>query len=79
MQELIYSILEEITGEDLRKESDVNLFDSGRLDSLGIIELIVALENKAGIKLDPAVVERKYIETPNRIIEYLQTLSDRIV
>ena len=76
MQELIYSILEEITGEDLRKESDVNLFESGRLDSLAIIELIVELEDKAKIKLDPAIVEREDIETPNKLIEYLQNLSE---
>ncbi|MBW9155441.1 D-alanine--poly(phosphoribitol) ligase subunit DltC [Clostridium sp. FP2] len=76
MQELIYNILEEITGEDLRSESDVNLFDSGRLDSLGVIELIVAVEEKINIILDPAVVERKDIETPNKIIEYLEALSE---
>lgn len=76
MQELIYSILEEITGEDLREESDVNLFESGRLDSLAIIELIVELEDKAKIKLDPAIVEREDIETPNKMIEYLQNLSE---
>jgi len=75
MQELIYNILEEITGEDLHKESNVNLFDSGRLDSLGIIELIVAIEDKFNIILDPAIVERKDIETPNKLIEYLQTFS----
>jgi len=75
MQELVFNILEEITGEDLKGESDVNLFDSGRLDSLGIIELIVALEDKTGITLDPAVLERKDIETPNKIIEYLTTHS----
>lgn len=76
MKELIYNILEEITGEDLREESDVNLFDSGRLDSLAIIELIVELEDKAKIKLDPAIVEREDIETPNKMIEYLQNLSE---
>ena len=75
MQELIYNILEEITGEDLHIESNVNLFDSGRLDSLGIIELIVAIEDKFNTILDPAIVERKDIETPNKLIEYLQTFS----
>ncbi|GCD08652.1 phosphopantetheine-binding protein [Clostridium tagluense] len=75
MQELVFNILEEITGEDLHEEGDVNLFDSGRLDSLGVIELIVAVEEKTNIILDPAVVERKDIETPNKITEYLQTLS----
>ncbi|APC38998.1 phosphopantetheine-binding protein [Clostridium estertheticum] len=76
MNELIYGILEEITGEDLREESNVNLFDTGRLDSLGIIELIVAIEDNFSVKLDPALMERKDIETPNKIIEYLQSRSD---
>ena len=76
MQELIYNILEEITGEDLREESNENLFDTGRLDSLGIIELIVAIEDNFNIKLDPAIVGRKDIETPNKLIEYIQTLSN---
>ena len=75
MEESIYNILEEITGEDLREEGNVNLFDSGRLDSLGIIELIVEIEDNFNIKLDPAIVGRKDIETPNKLIEYLQTLS----
>ncbi|MBU3177814.1 D-alanine--poly(phosphoribitol) ligase subunit 2 [Clostridium estertheticum] len=76
MNELIYGILEEITGEDLREESNVNLFDTGRLDSLGIIELIVAIEDNFSVKLDPALMERKQIETPNKIIEFLKTRSD---
>jgi D-alanine--poly(phosphoribitol) ligase subunit 2 len=73
MEESIYNILEEITGENLREEGNVNLFDSGRLDSLGIIELIVALEDNFKITLDPAIVKRTDIETPNKLIEYLQT------
>ena len=77
MQETIYDILEEITGEDLREESNINLFDSGRLDSLGIIELIVAIEENFNLKLDPAIVSRKDIETPNKLIKYLQNMQDK--
>ncbi|APC40235.1 D-alanine--poly(phosphoribitol) ligase subunit DltC [Clostridium estertheticum] len=76
MEDTIYNILEEITGEDLREESNENLFDSGRLDSLGIIELIVAIEDNFNIKLDPAIVGRNDIETPNKLIEYLKALSN---
>lgn len=76
MEKSIYNILEEITGEDLRGEGNINLFDSGRLDSLGIIELIVAIDDNFNIKLDPAIVGRKDIETPNKLIEYLQTFSN---
>ncbi|MCB2355851.1 D-alanine--poly(phosphoribitol) ligase subunit DltC [Clostridium estertheticum] len=76
MEDTIYNILEEITGEDLREESNENLFDSGRLDSLGIIELIVAIDDNFNIKLDPAIVGRNDIETPNKLIEYLKALSN---
>ena len=76
MQNSIYDILEEVTGEDLREESDENLFDTGRLDSLGIIELIVAIEENYNLKLDPAIVSRKDIETPNKLIEYLRNMQD---
>ena len=76
MRELVFNILEEICGEDLRGEVDVNLFDSDRLDSLGIIELIVAIEEKTKISLDPGIVERKDIETPNKIIKYLEALKE---
>ncbi|MCB2354535.1 D-alanine--poly(phosphoribitol) ligase subunit DltC [Clostridium estertheticum] len=76
MEETIYNILEEITGEDLREESNENLFDTGRLDSLGIIELIVAIEDTFNIKLDPVIVGRKDIETPNKLIDYLKALSN---
>jgi len=78
MQKLICDILEEITGEDLREEGNVNLFDSGRLDSLGIIELIVAIEDNINIKLDPAIVERKDIATPNKLIKYVDNLSSKM-
>jgi len=74
MQTLIYNILEEITVENLYKESNVNLFDSERLDSLGLIELIIAIEDKFNIKLDPSMVDRKDIETPTKLIEYLTVL-----
>ena len=76
MKELVFNILEEISGEDLRAEGDVNLFDSDRLDSLGIIELIVSIEEKTKISLDPGIVDRKDIETPNKIIKYLEALKE---
>ena len=76
MEELVFNILEEISGEDLRGEGDVSLFDSGTLDSLGIIELIVSIEEKTKISLDPGMLDRKDIETPNKIIKYLEALKE---
>ncbi|MDP4179088.1 MAG: phosphopantetheine-binding protein [Bacillota bacterium] len=72
MENIVFEILKDICGEDLRGESEVNLFQSGRLDSLGVIELFVAIEEKFNITLDPAMVNRSEIETPQKIISYLK-------
>lgn len=71
MEEKVFQILKDICGEDLSTDKTVNLYDTGRLDSLGTIELFVAVEEKFNIILDPAMVERTDIETPEKIIQYL--------
>lgn len=70
--ERVLDILEEICGvDDFREDRDINLFDTGLLDSLGVIELLVALEEELKIKVEPTEVERQEIETPNKIYEYI--------
>lgn len=72
MEEKVFDILVEICGvEDVREDSDINLFDNGLLDSLGVIELLLAIEEKLGIKIEPTEIEREEIETPKKIVEYL--------
>lgn len=75
MEDTVFEILKDICGEDLREESDVNMFQKGRLDSLGVIELFVAIEEKFNITLDPAMVNRSEIETPQKIISYLKAVG----
>lgn len=72
MEKEVLDILMEITGTDeIKEDRDINLFEDGLLDSLGMIELLVQLEEKLGIVIEPTEVDRKDIETPNKIIEYL--------
>lgn len=72
MEEKVLSILEEVTGTDeVREEKNINLFDTGLLDSLGVIELLIQIEEKIGIKLEPTEVNREEFDTPNKIINYL--------
>lgn len=74
MEEKVLEILESICNTDeVREDMDINLFDNGLLDSLGIIELILEIEKELGIVIQPTEVERKDIDTPNRIIKYLET------
>lgn len=72
MEEQVLEILVDVCKDDIVKEDkDVNLFDTGLLDSLGVIELLVEIEEKLSISIEPTEVERSQIGTPNKIIEYI--------
>jgi D-alanine--poly(phosphoribitol) ligase subunit 2 len=74
MEEKILEVLESICGTDeVRVDKDIDLFDNGLLDSLGIIELILEIENKLGVVIQPTEIERRDFDTPNKIIKYLET------
>ncbi len=74
-EDMVFGILKDITGEDLHAAVDVNLFESDRLDSLGVIRFVVELEEKAGIRIDPSMVNRSDIETPMKMIRYVQAFK----
>lgn len=72
MENEVLSILEEICGTDeVREDMNVNLFDTGLLDSLGITELLIGIEEKLGIDIAPTEITREDINTPNKIIKFL--------
>lgn len=73
MKEEVLKILEEICGDEVvREELDLNLFDAGLLDSLGVIELLIKLEQEMNIVIEPTEVNREEIDTPNKLISYLE-------
>lgn len=72
MREKVLEILESVCGtEEIKENLDINLFENGLLDSLAIIELLLQLEEKLGIRIEPTEIERKDIETPNKILNYI--------
>lgn len=72
MEEKLFNILEGICGTDeVRKDMDLNLFEAGLLDSLGVTELLIEIERSFGIEIAPTEITREDIETPNKIISYL--------
>ena len=67
------NILEQITGTDqVRRNPDLALFDLDILDSLGTVELIVALSEKFGVEISPAEIERQQWASPRKIIAYME-------
>ena len=68
MVDQIIEMLNEICGADPGEIlPDTALFDEGILDSFGLVQLIVALEEGFGVALDPAVLERSQMATPDVI------------
>ena len=69
----VLDVLVRITGTDeVRRNLDLPLFDTGLLDSLGVAELIIGLSDTLGIEIAPSEVERDLWSTPRQIIAYTE-------
>lgn len=68
----VLEMLEEICDDEaVREERDVDLFEAGLLDSLAAIEVLVGIEENFGVEIAPTAVERKKMNTVNKIIEQI--------
>jgi D-alanine--poly(phosphoribitol) ligase subunit 2 len=68
----VLRLLIDVCGTDaIDSERDVDLFDAGLLDSLGVTQLLVSFEDDLGIKVPPTAVERDEISTVNRILTFV--------
>lgn len=73
MKEKVLEIFIEVTGNDeIEEDLDLNLFDAGLLDSLAIIEVLLQIEEKLGIKLQPTDLEREDMSTVNKMTAFLE-------
>ncbi|MBA3604253.1 MAG: D-alanine--poly(phosphoribitol) ligase subunit 2 [Parachlamydiaceae bacterium] len=74
MRDQVLKILGKISGADVEnfEDLDVDLFESRILDSLGMVEMMVAIEKELGIQIQPTEVERAEIATPNKLIAFLE-------
>ena len=70
MRDKIWELLAEICETDeVMEDPDMELFDSGLLDSLGFAEFLVELEERFAIIISPSEVEREDINTPAKILD----------
>ena len=68
----VLEMLEEICDDEaVREERDVDLFEAGLLDSLAAIEVLVGIEENFGVEIAPTAVERKEMNTVNKINEQI--------
>lgn len=73
LEEKVLAIIEEICEDDvIYEERDINLKEEGLMDSLAFVELLVRME-EFGIEVAPTEVTYEDIDTPNKIIQYIET------
>ena len=74
MEEKVLNILIEVTGnDDISEEKDADLFEAGLLDSLGIIEVLLKIEEVFGLRLQPTDLEKNDMATVNNLVEFLNS------
>lgn len=73
MRDEILELLAEICEDDVVKQNPgTELFESGLMDSLGFAEFLVGLDEQFDIVISPSEVERKDIDTPEKILELIE-------
>jgi D-alanine--poly(phosphoribitol) ligase subunit 2 len=76
MKEKLLDILATACETDLVKtDTSINMFDNSLLDSIGVIQLLLAIESELGIVVDPIDLQREDIETPEKFVAYFSKLQ----
>ena len=66
-------LLEEICEDEVvREDLDINLKEEGLMDSLAFVEMLVRIEEIFGISIAPTEVTYEEIDTPNKVISYIE-------
>lgn len=76
-EKIAIEILEDVTGTDgLAEEKDLNLFEEGLLDSMAIISIILQIEEKLGLTLEPTDFKREDVQSINNFAAYLKAKNE---
>lgn len=71
VSETVLKELERFTGTDqVRRDLGIDIFGQKLLDSLGAVELTIALSEDFGIELSPSDIDRDLWATPQKIIDF---------
>ncbi|MFD1548323.1 D-alanine--poly(phosphoribitol) ligase subunit DltC [Levilactobacillus fuyuanensis] len=71
----VLDILNDLTGNDVSGAMDDNLFDSGIMDSMASVQLLLSLQSELGVNVPVSEFERSEWDTPNKIIAKVEALA----
>ena len=73
IKEQVLEMLEEICEDEvLREDLDINMKEEGLMDSLAFVEMLVKIEEIFGLSIAPTEVTYEEIDTPNKVISYIE-------
>ena len=73
MEEKILDILAEVCEDDCVKDDmELELFEEGLLDSLGVAQLLTEVEEATGVVIAPTEITKEDIATPEKIIALIK-------
>ena len=76
MKDTVLGILEDLTGSyEVSKYLYVNLFETGLLDSMATVQLLLELQVQCGIDVPVSEFERSEWDTPNKIIAKVESMQ----
>lgn len=76
-EQIAVEILESVSEvEGLAEDQELDLFEAGLLDSLSVISIIIMIENKLGIRLQPTDFKREDIGTVKEFANFLASKEE---
>jgi acyl carrier protein len=59
-------------GEAGSLKEDTSFLDSGIIDSTGMLEMIMFLENTCGVKIEPEEMVPENLDSINRVVQFVK-------
>ena len=73
IKEQVLEMIEEICEDEVvREDLDINMKEEGLMDSLAFVEMLVKIEEIFGLSIAPTEVTYEEIDTPNKVISYIE-------
>lgn len=76
IQKQIVDILAEATGEDFSDNMDQELYESGIMDSMTTVQMLLTLQETFDITVPVSEFNRYDWNTPNKLVEQVKKLQD---
>ena len=76
IKDQIVEILKDSTGEDFSDNMDQELYESGIMDSMSTVQMLLTLQETFDITVPVSEFNRDDWNTPNKLIEQVKQLQD---